>query len=252
MIELSQAGAIATVTMTRPPVNAMDAAFVTAFDKVLDSIEKAKASVVVIRSNQKCFCAGADLSLIQRFFSQPGGTAGMIAYVTTLHALFNRLEKLQAVTIAAIAGPALGGGLELALSCDLRIAAASAKLGLPEARVGMIPGAGGTQRLPRLCGPGIANRIILGAEVIDGTEAARVGLVQWVTPEADLDQKVGEVTSRIAGLSRPALIASKHCLAAAHDPAVDGFARELETPLVLMETSEARDRIAAFFAPKSK
>ncbi|MFZ8239034.1 enoyl-CoA hydratase/isomerase family protein, partial [Staphylococcus aureus] len=86
------------------------------------------------------------------------------------HALFNRLEALEAVTLAVVDGPALGGGLELALSCDLRVASMRAKLGLPEARVGMIPGAGGTQRLPRLCGPGVAARLILGGEIVDGAE----------------------------------------------------------------------------------
>ena len=114
----------------------------------------------------------------------------------------------------------------------------------------MIPGAGGTQRLPRLCGPGTAARLILGAEVIDGVEAERVGIVQWVTPAAELDRRVAEIADRVAGLSRPALLASKDCMAAALDPAADGFAREIEKPLTLMQTKEARDRIAAFFAPK--
>ncbi len=250
MITLKHDGAITTLLMSRPPVNAIDPAFVLAFHKALDQIEQAKPTIVVIRSDQKCFSAGADLALIQGFFSQAGGTAGMVAYVKTLHTLFDRLEKLEAITLAAISGPALGGGLELALACDLRIATHAAKLGLPETRIGMIPGAGGTQRLPRLCGPGIAARLILGAEVIDGAEAARVGLVQWAVEPVELDVKIDEVASRVAGLSRPALLASKDCLAAALNPAADGYAREIEQPLTLMETPEARERIAAFFAPK--
>ena len=250
MITASHAGAITTILMSRPPVNAIDPSFVTAFGKVLDEVERAKPTIVVIRSDQKCFCAGADLGLIQSYFSKSGGTAEMVAYVRTLHAWFDRLERLEAVTLAAIAGPALGGGLELALACDLRIATHAAKLGLLEARVGMIPGAGGTQRLPRLCGPGVAARLILGAEVIDGREAERLGLVQWAVEPAALDAKIYEVSERVAGLSRPALLASKDCLAAAFDPAIDGYAREIDKPLTLMETPEARERIAAFFAPK--
>ena len=140
--------------------------------------------------------------------------------------------------------------MELPLACDLRIATHSAKLGLPETRIGMIPGAGGTQRLPRLCGPGVAARLILGAEVIDGRESSRVGLVQWAVELAELDAKIDDVASRVAGLSRPALLAAKDCLASALDPAADGYAREIEQPLTLMETPEARERIAAFFAPK--
>lgn len=251
MISVTHKGAISTILMSRPPVNAIDAAFVAAFGQALDEIDTARPTIVVIRSDQKCFSAGADLGLIQSYFSQPGGTKEMVAYVTALHAWFNRLEKLKAVTLAAIAGPALGGGLELALACDLRIAATHAKLGLPEARVGMIPGAGGTQRLPRLCGPGVAARLILGAEVIDGAEAERLGLVQWSVAAADLDARTAEISERVAGLSRPALTASKHCLAAAFDGDADGYARELDAPLELMKTPEARERIAKFFAPKS-
>jgi len=250
MIRLEFAGAAATVTMSRAPVNAIDPPFVAAFERVLDEIEKARPTIVVIRSDQKCFCAGADLALIRSYFTAPGGTEAMVAYVRSLHALFNRLEALDAVTLAVIDGPALGGGLELALSCDLRIASTRAKLGLPEARVGMIPGAGGTQRLPRLCGPGVAARLILGGEIVDGTEAARLGIAQWTTEAGELGVRVDEIVKRVAGLSRPALIASKSCLAAWFDPNEDGYARELEQPSHLMKTEEARSRVDAFFASR--
>jgi enoyl-CoA hydratase len=252
MIRIEHAGAATTIVMSRPPVNAIDPPFVAAFEEVLDEIEKTKPTIVTIRSDQKCFCAGADLALIRHFFTTPGGTEAMVAYVKTLHVLFDRLEALEAVTLAMIDGPALGGGLELALSCDLRIASTRAKLGLPEARVGMIPGAGGTQRLPRLCGPGVAARLILGGEIVDGTEAARLGIVQWAVETGELDARVGEIVKRVTGMSRPALIASKDCIAAWFDTGADGYARELEKPWQLMKTEEARSRIDAFFTPKSK
>ena len=250
MIRLQRDGPVSTLLMSRPPVNAIDPAFVTVFDEALDEIERLAPTVVVVRSDQKCFSAGADLSLIQGFFGRADGTREMVAYVRTLHRLFDRVEALPAVTLACIAGPALGGGHELALSCYLRIATHGAKLGLPEARVGMIPGAGGTQRLPRLCGPGVASRLILGGEVVDGREAERIGLVEWAFDAAGFDAAIGRTVERLAGLSRQALAASKDCIRAAFDPAVNGFERELEKPLVLMETEEARQRIAAFFAPK--
>ena len=128
--------------------------------------------------------------------------------------LFARIEAAPVVTLAEIGGAALGGGMELALACDLRIAATDAQIGLPEARLGLIPGAGGTQRLTRLCGRGVAGRLMLGAEVIDGAEAARLGVVQWSEPRAQLPGKAQELAARYAALPRPALAAIKRCIAA--------------------------------------
>lgn len=247
MIREARNGVVTTLTLSCPPVNAIDAAFVTALNAALDRIESERSTLVVIRSDQKCFCAGADLSMIQGYVTATDGVDNMLAYVKSLHAVFNRLEALQAVTLSAIDGPALGGGLELALACDLRIATSRAKIGLPEARVGMIPGAGGTQRLTRLAGPGVSARLILGGEIVNGAEAARIGVVQWSCDAAALDDKVGEITDRISSLSRGALVASKDCIAAWFDPAVDGYAREIEKPKHIMRTEEAKRYVDAFF-----
>jgi enoyl-CoA hydratase/carnithine racemase len=249
MIDLTADNGVAEITMSRPPVNAIDDAFMDTFEQRLDDLEqRSDVAIVVIRSNRRCFCAGADLSRIQGFFSEDDGAHQMVAYVRKFHALFDRIERLPAVTLAVINGPALGGGLEMALSCDLRIAAQSAKLGLPEARVGMIPGAGGTQRLTRLCGIGPASRLILTGEVVNGDEAERIGLVQWSVPDAQLEQRATELTERVQSLSAPALRAAKDCMAAYFDPEADGYARELEKPLELMKTTEARERIEQFLA----
>ena len=110
MIRSEHAGTVTTVILSRPPVNAIDPEFVSALHAVLDEIDRRAPTMVVIRSDQKCFCAGADLALIRGFFA-PGGTPRMVAYVETLHVLFNRLAALAAVTLAVIDGPALGGGL---------------------------------------------------------------------------------------------------------------------------------------------
>lgn len=251
MIRFTIEGAVGTVTLERPPVNAIDPAFVAAFHAALDAAWNAAPTVLVVRSTQKCFCAGADLSLIAGFFDAPDGVALMEDYVRSLHALFDRIEAFPAVTLAVIDGAALGGGLEMALACDLRAASTGAQLGLPEARVGMIPGAGGTQRLTRLCGPGVSARLILGGEVIGGAEAARLGLVQWSAEADALDALAAETAGRIAGLSRQALLASKDCIAAWSDPEIDGFAREIEKPRELMPTQEARERVLGFFRRKA-
>jgi enoyl-CoA hydratase/carnithine racemase len=247
MIRFTAEGQVGTVTLGRAPVNAIDPAFVAAFHAALDEAWNAAPTVLVIRSTQKCFCAGADLSLIAGFFDASDGVVLMEDYVRSLHALFDRIEAFPAVTLAVIGGPALGGGLELALACDLRAVSTRAQVGLPEARVGKIPGAGGTQRLTRLCGPGVSARLILGGEVVDGTEAARLGIAQWAVEAEVLDGFAAEVSGRIAGLSRQALLASKDCIAAWHDPGIDGFAREIEKPRELMPTQEARERVLGFF-----
>jgi len=251
MIHFAAEGPIGTITLGRPPVNAIDPKFVVAMHTALDAAESAAPTVLVIRSTQKCFCAGADLSMIGGFFDAANGTALMEDYVRSLHALFNRLEAFPAVTLAAINGAALGGGLELALACDLRIASSRVQIGLPEARVGMIPGAGGTQRLTRLCGPGVSARLILGGEVVDGAEAARLSVVQWSVEVDALDAMVQKTAERIAGLSRQALLASKDCIAVWNAPQIDGFAREMEKPRELMPTEEARDRVLGFFRRKA-
>ena len=247
MIELSQIGSTATVVMDSPPVNAVNEDFLSRFEEVLDEVERlGSANVLRIRSAQRVFCAGADISRIDQFFSDKDGPRNMVVFVRKIHALFDRIERFPAATIAEISGTALGGGLELALSCDLRIAAHEAKLGLPEAKIGMIPGAGGTQRLSRICGLGVANKIIVGCEVVDGREAERLGIVGWSAPRADLEARTDALVEHIAGLSRPALIAAKDCIAAGYDPLADGFERELEAPLTLMKTKEAVERIGAF------
>lgn len=253
MIDLSIAGPVAKIVMRRPPVNAIDDAFLDAFGRVVDALERQpELGAVMICSSQKAFSAGADLNLIKSHFAGEDGPRDMVRYVARLHELFGRIERLPAVTLAAINGAALGGGLELALCCDLRMAACSAALGLPEARVGMIPGAGGTQRLTRLCGIGVASRLILTGEVIDGEEAGRLGLVQWSVPDDELDRRAQAVLERVASLARPALQAAKDCLLAYFDPAVDGFARELEKPLTLMRTPEARSRIEDFLSRRGR
>jgi len=136
----------------------------------------------------------------------------------------------------------------LALACDLRIAANEAKLGLPEVRLGLIPGAGGTQRLTRLCGPALASRLILGAEILDGATAAELGVAHWAAPRAELAQRAAEIARRIAGLPAAALAASKACIAAAQLPGRGGYTDELEFTRLLLSNAETRQRVQAFLA----
>lgn len=252
MFKVEDLGAVVRITMQRAPVNAISTEFVAGFMQVLDGLaSKTDLTVLHLRSDQKAFCAGADLAQVQNCFAIDNGADVMRQNIVGFHTLFDRLEALPCVTLAEIGGPALGGGFELALACDLRMASTSAKLGLPEAKLGLIPGAGGTQRLTRLCGPGIAARIILGCDVVDGATACQLGMVQWAVAPADLAQEAEALAQRIASQSAPALQVAKRCIAQVGTLAATGFEAELNGIHTLVSTVEAQTRIKAFLAPRS-
>jgi enoyl-CoA hydratase len=247
MFETSIQDGVATVTLCRPPVNALSEEWGAAFEQVLDGLAAdAGWSVLHLRSSQKVFAAGADLAQIHAWTAQRAPARRLSQYIARLQAVFQRLEGLPQVVLAEIGGAALGGGMELALACDLRIAAAEAKLGLPEVGLGLIPGLGGTQRLTRLCGAGVAGRLILGAEVVDGSTARELGLVQWCVPRSSIADEAAALARRVAALPAPALRAAKELIKAASTPPVTGFALERELGGQLLDTPEARALIVAF------
>jgi enoyl-CoA hydratase/carnithine racemase len=249
MIDLRVDDRIATLTLNRPPVNAFDNAWVARWHALLDDLDaRDDWHVLHVRSAQACFCAGADLAQVRERFDAPDRSAQILADTAGFQRLFARVEALPCVTLAEINGPALGGGLELALACDLRIAADSAKLGLPEVRLGLLPGAGGTQRLTRLCGPGVAARLVLGAEIVTGPTALALGLVQWSVPVADLADMARTIVRSLADLPPAALRAAKSCLGAAAPLGSEGFAAELAATQMLMDTPETQARIRKFLA----
>jgi enoyl-CoA hydratase len=247
MFQISTAGPVTTLTLSHPPVNAISDEWVRIFDAKLDQLG-ASCAVLHIRSDQKVFCAGADLKEMRGRMDMADGPDRMYAYVAAIQRLYFRIEALPQVVLAEIGGAAMGGGFELALACDLRIAASEAKVGLPETRLGLIPGAGGTQRLTRLCGPALANRLILGAEVLDGATAAALGVVHWSAPRAELAARAAEIAKRIADLPPAALAASKACIAAACQPGRGGYTDELEFTRSLLSNAETQKRVRAFLA----
>lgn len=252
MFKVEDLGAVVRITMQRAPVNAISTEFVAGFMQVLDGLAAKKdLAVLHLRSDQKAFCAGADLTQVQSCFATTNGADVMRENITQFHALFDRIEALPCVTLAEIGGSALGGGFELALACDLRMASNTAKLGLPEAKLGLIPGAGGTQRLTRLCGPGTAARIILGCDVVDGATACQLGMVQWAVAPADLAQEADKLAQRIASQSAPAMQLAKRCIAQVGTLAPAGFEAELNGIHALVSTVEAQYRIQAFLAPRA-
>ena len=247
MIGLEISGAIATATLARPPVNAIDEGWISRLHEVVGTCEgDSSISVLLIRSDQKAFSAGADLALMRSRFDSIDGRKLMVAFVREMQRAYARIEASRLVSIAEIGGAAMGGGLELALACDLRIASETAKLGLPEARLGLLPGAGGTQRLTLLCGQAVSKRLILGAEVVDGAEAARIGIVQWAVPAGLLDSRAHEIANRVAQLPSGSLIFCKRCIAAAGKPGQDGYAMEVSASGELLASAETQSRVRRF------
>ena len=247
MFKLNIIESIATATLDRPPVNAIDYDWVNTLNAALDQVEKTPAvSVLHLRSSSRIFCAGADLALMQRLVSTPEGCDEMVEFIRKVQRALDRLEGIGVVTVAELGGAALGGGFELALACDLRVASKKAKLGLPEAGLGLIPGAGGTQRLTRICGENIARRIILGAEVVDGEQAAGLGMVQWAIDPDNIADWTAELVGRLGRLPRQAIAAGKRCIAAAYTSPADGYEMELRETRALYGDPDSRERVHAF------
>ena len=253
LLNVERSGRVLVATLARAPVNALDQRLIDELGAALDrAIADDDVAVLHLRSEQRAFCAGADLALMADCVTTPQGPDTMTAVVREMQRLFRQLESAPLVTLAEIGGPALGGGFELALACDLRVAALEARLGLPEAGLGLLPGAGGTQRLTRLCGPGLARRLILGAELLDGGQAERLGLVQWACPRDELAAFARDIAARYAALPKAALAANKRCMAAATDAQRDGFAEELAETRRLYDDPVTRQRVSAFLAGRGR
>ena len=248
-VQTARGGGVFTLTLARSPVNALDDAMVDAMEAAVEAAcADDDISVLHLRSTCRVFCAGADLALMRQSIATADGLERMLDLVARLQRLAARLESAPLVTLAELGGAALGGGFELALACDLRIAAHEARLGLPEAGLGLLAAAGGTQRLTKLVGPGLAKRLILGAETIDGATAERLGLVQWSLPRAELVDAALALAERIAAMPRQATSAAKECIAAAQDGARDGFAEELAHTRRLYQHPDTRQRVTQFLA----
>jgi enoyl-CoA hydratase len=253
MLTVSRRGAVAELVLDRPPVNAIDDAMIAAIHGALDGLADANDfQVLHLRSAGKVFAAGADLALIRSWADAPSPGGALSAYIERLQALYQRLEGLPQVTLCEIAGAAMGGGYELALSCDLRIAAEEAKLGLPEVGLGLIPGAGGTQRLTRLCGRGVAARVILTAEPIDGRTAATLGMVEWAVPRAEIVERARAIADRLASMPAHAQKVAKQCIRGFADTGLLGFQLERDLGGALLDSPRTQQLIQEFLARNSR
>ena len=241
---VSEPGPVWTVRLDSPPANALGPELVGELEAVLDAVDPETTRVLVVQSTGRFFSAGVDISMMQRAAGSVHGVEEIAGFGGRLQAAFQRIEDLPIPTVAVLQGHALGGGLELALACDLRVADETALVGLPETKLGLIPGAGGTQRVTRIAGRGVALRLILRGELAPAGWAEQVGLVQWCVPKGTAAQVADDLAQELAALPQAALAACKHSIALAPSP--EGFASEIAQTRHLLDSDETRRRFTEF------
>lgn len=243
-------GVVAHLTLANPPLNLVTRELLWELGDALGALEAAEPgdvrTVVVTGEGERAFSAG---SHVGEFESQRGPNG------RERHALeagmADRLARLPMPTIAAIEGNALGGGLELALCCDIRVASETSRLGLPEVRLAVTPGAGGTQRLPRVVGAARAKELILTGRVLTAAEAERIGLVSRVVPTGQALPAADEIAGEIAARGPVAVREAKRLIDLATDvDLATGLAAELDASDRVFATDDVGEGAEAFFAKR--
>jgi enoyl-CoA hydratase/carnithine racemase len=235
-VRLEVDGGIGTIRLDRPPMNALNAQLQEELRAAaVEASEREDVAAVIVYGGEKVFAAGADIKEMQAM-----SYTDMVERSGALQSSFTAIAQIPKPTVAAVTGYALGGGCELALCCDLRVAGDNAKLGQPEILLGIIPGAGGTQRLPRLVGPAKAKDLIFSGRFVDAAEALAIGLVDEVVAPDDVYEAARRIALRYVGAASFALRAAKE--------AVDrGLEVDLDTGLEL-----ERLQFAGLFATRDR
>ncbi len=241
---LVETGPVGIIRLNNPPLNLVTRQLTNDLDAALEAVEADDGvrAVVVAATGDRAFSAGSD---VKEFAALQGRVAE--GKLISENAVYGRLARLAVPTVAAIEGDALGGGLELALCCDLRVAAQRARFGLPEVRLGVIPGSGGTQRLPRLIGMARAKEMILLGEIIDAHKAHDIGLVNRVVPGGKAEAAAIRLGETIAARGPVAIREAKGVLDRALDGSLeDGLAAELAASERVFSTDDMLEGSAAF------
>ncbi|SDL55593.1 enoyl-CoA hydratase-related protein [Chryseobacterium taihuense] len=242
-ILISKEERTAVITINRPEsLNALNALTISEISSALDELQNdGEIRVIILTgSGEKSFVAGADIKEFSNFNQEKAEELARNGQ----NSLFDKIENLNKPVIAAVNGFALGGGLELAMSCHIRYASENAKLGLPEVTLGLIPGYGGTQRLPKLVGKGIANEMIFSAKMIPAQRAKEIGLVNEVFPVEELLVKTKELASIIAKNSPMAI--SKAIKATNLSDTDKGFEAEIKSFGELFDMDDKKEGVSAF------
>jgi enoyl-CoA hydratase len=245
-VELERRDAVAVIRLNRPEVlNALSVEMIDRLEGALDAVEADPdlRVVVLTGAGDKAFSAGADIGHMRTASALEARAFGRRG-----HGVASRIESFPSPVIAAVNGYALGGGCEIVLACDIRLASDRAKLGLPEVNLGILPGWGGTQRLARLTSPGFAKEMIFTGRMATAEEAERRGLVNAVHPHEGLMDAALELAGQIAAKPAWAVSAAKEMVNLALDGDLRGhLARELDTFALAFTTDDQREGMAAFF-----
>ena len=238
-------GSIGFLTVNRPDkLNALSNELIQELDNLLDEVEDDESLrvLVVTGAGEKAFVAGAD---IQELVERDASLGRKVS--RKRQTVFSRIENLPIPVIAAVNGYALGGGLELALACSIRISSDNAQFGAPEVKLGIIPGDGGTQRLPRLVGLGRAMEMILTGDFIDAREAYRIGLVNQVVSQQELMEKTMELAQKIAKRPPLAIRYAKEAVNRSQEgDTVSGYALESYLHALTCTTKDKAEGVKAF------
>ena len=241
-IAIETRGAVGVITLNRPKaLNALSDTLVAELNAAVDGFEAdARIACIVITGSEKAFAAGADIKEMAKL--------GFVdAYRADHAAVIQRVAEARKPIVAAVAGYCLGGGAELAMMCDIVIAADTAKFGQPEITLGIMPGMGGTQRLPRAVGKAKAMDLILTGRMMDAAEAERAGLVSRVVPAAELMAEAMKVAEKIAGYSLPIVMMAKESVNAAFETTLaQGVRFERRLFHAMFATEDQKEGMAAF------
>jgi len=237
--------AVMTITINRPAqLNALNSPTIQELNKALSlaDVNPEVRVIILTGSGEKAFVAGADIKEFADYSVEQGRLLSALGHKL----LFDFVENMSKPVIAAVNGFALGGGLELAMSCHMRIASDNAKMGLPEVTLGVIPGYGGTQRLAQLVGKGKAMEMITSAAMLNAEQALQWGLVNEVVPQADLMTKAGELAAKICKNSPTAIGAAIRSVNAGFRDGVNGYNREINEFGRCFGTEDFREGTTAF------
>jgi enoyl-CoA hydratase len=252
LVQLEIEEGIAVITIDNPPMNVLSSTVTKELKEIVSQIYADPEGIVVIitGSGDRAFMAGADIKEFPQWIHLEKEELRKVT--TANHEVFNMIDNMPKPTIAAINGLALGGGCELALSCDIRIAEEQAKLGLPEVKLGLFPGAGGTQRMTRLVGEAKAKELMYTGDPVTSEQALTIGLVNHVVPKGTGLEHAKDMARKMAGLSLQALSRIKQAVNDGSDmDLLSGLELEIDLFLDVFKTRDVREGVQAFIEKRS-